>query len=148
MFKKDKDNKLLPQSSDFERSSSKKTKNIPFSILGSQTFFEGKIVLKGETRIAGHVDGIVIAEDILVIEDGAKIHGEIHGTNVEICGGLNGSVHVSETLRIASTACVEGEVCAFKLIVEEGAKLRGKIMSLVNPKEVSDSNVHTVVETP
>lgn len=146
MFKKDKDNKLLPQTPEFEKTSTKKTKNIPFSILGSQTFFEGKIVLKGETRIAGHVEGVVIAEDVLVIEDGAKINGELHGTNVEICGLLSGSIHVSQTLRIASTACVEGDVFAFKLIVEEGAKLRGKIMSLVNPKEVSESHSQPVVE--
>lgn len=112
----------------------KKTKGVPFSILGHQTFFQGKLILKGEARLAGQVEGTIIAEDILIIEEGANIKGEIQGHFVEICGLFEGCIQVSDTLKIASTAKILGEIAAHKLIIEEGAKLKGQINSLDPPK--------------
>ncbi len=129
MFFKNKAVKQLSSSSNTENSS-KKNKGIPFSILGNQTFFQGKLILKGEARLAGQVEGTIVAEDVLIIEEGALIKGEINGNYVEICGIFEGTIKVTETLKIASSAKILGQVFATKLIVEEGAKLKGEINSL------------------
>ena len=134
-FKKKADKKL--SSSQNNETNSKKSKGIPFSILGNQTFFQGTLLLKGEARLAGQVEGTIVAEDTLIIEEDANIKGEIQGNFVEICGYFEGIINVSDTLRITSTAKILGDICATKLIVEEGAKLKGQINSLDTPKELS-----------
>ncbi len=118
---------------------SKKTKGIPFSILGNQTFFQGTVLLKGEARLAGQVEGVIVAEDTLIIEEDANIKGEIQGNFVEICGLFEGVINVSDTLRITATAKILGEISATKLIIEEGAKLKGQVNSLDKPKEMNKS---------
>lgn len=135
MFSKNKDVKLLSSSHGHE-ASSKKIKGVPFSILGNQTFFQGKLFLKGEARLAGQVEGSIVAEDILIIEEGANIKGDLQGNLVEICGTFEGIIRVSDTLKITSTAKILGEIVANKLIVEEGAKLKGQINSLDSPTEL------------
>ncbi len=125
--------------------STKKSKGIPFSILGNQTFFQGKLILKGEARLAGHVEGSIIAEDILIIEEGANIKGIIQGNIVEICGLFEGVINVSDVLRVTSTAQVLGEVSATKLIIEEGARVKGQVNSIEVPQmslEADSFNEH------
>lgn len=134
VFFKSKDVRQLSASQNHE-SIPKKSKGIPFSILGNQTFFQGKLILKGEARLAGQVEGIIVAEDILIIEDGAIIKGEIQGHTVEICGTFEGIIRVTNTLKITASAKIVGEINASKLIVEEGAKLKGQINSMDSPVE-------------
>lgn len=130
---KSKDVKLLSSSQNHEVHS-KKTKGIPFSILGNQTFFHGKLILKGEARLAGQVEGSIVAEDILIIEEGANIKGDIQGNIVEICGLFEGNLTVTDTLKVTSTARVLGEINAAKLVIEEGAKIKGQVNSTDTPK--------------
>ncbi|WP_186646509.1 bactofilin family protein [Fluviispira vulneris] len=144
MFSKVKDAKVLSSVQGIENSS-KKYKGVPFSLLGSQTFFQGKVILKGEARLAGHVEGTIISEDILILEESALIKGEIHGVIVEISGIFEGNLYAADTLRLTSSARVEGEISSYKLIVEEGAKLRGKLSCLEAPRHSVDEIVLSVV---
>ncbi|MES2615005.1 MAG: polymer-forming cytoskeletal protein [Bdellovibrionota bacterium] len=139
MFFKNKDVKLLSSSQGHEITT-KKTKGVPFSILGNQTFFQGKLILKGEARLAGQVEGTIVAEDILIVEEGANIKGEIQGNFVEICGIFEGILQVSGTLKITPTAQILGEISAAKLIVEEGARLKGQVNSLDAPRAFEREN--------
>ncbi len=129
MFFKNKNVKELSSNHHFD-AFSKKSKGLPFSILGSQTLFQGKLILKGEARLAGQVEGTIIAEDTLIIEEGASIKGEIHGIYIEVCGTFEGTLVASDTLKVSSTAKILGDICAAKLVVEEGAKIRGQINSI------------------
>ncbi len=115
----------------------RKNRGVPFSFLNEQTYFNGKLVLKGEARISGQVEGIITSEDLLIIEDGANIKGQIHGNNIEICGCFEGSVTATDTLKISSTANVNAEVTAARLIVEEGAKIKGQI-NYIEVKNISE----------
>ncbi|MBX9703900.1 MAG: polymer-forming cytoskeletal protein [Silvanigrellaceae bacterium] len=105
----------------------KKNKKSYFSLLGQDTFFEGKLVLKGETRIAGRLEGTIISEGTLIFEETSNVKGEIQGNIVEISGRFQGIIHVAKILRLTSSAILEGEITSEKLVVEEGAKLRGKV---------------------
>lgn len=113
----------------------KKSKEIPFSLLGSETFFQGKVVLKEDARVAGQIEGSLIAEGLLIIEETSQIKGEIQAAAVEISGFFEGILKVSGTLRIMPTAVVKGEIVTAKLAVEEGAKIQGTINSFEALKE-------------
>ena len=105
------------------------------SLFGPHSFFQGKVILKEETRIAGRIEGTIITEETLTIEETALIQGQIEGVRVEISGEFKGKITVLDTLHLTATARVEGEICATKLIVEEGAQLRGQILNLADNKD-------------
>jgi cytoskeletal protein CcmA (bactofilin family) len=117
----------------------KKNRGLPFSLLGQQTFFQGKVVLKGEARLAGEIEGTVISEDVLIVEASAHIRGEIQGCIVEMSGCFEGVITVSNTLRLSPSARINGDISAFKLIVEEGAHLKGRVTSLEGPAQLLDT---------
>jgi cytoskeletal protein CcmA (bactofilin family) len=95
----------------------KKNRGLPFSLLGQQTFFQGKVVLKGEARLAGEIQGCI----------------------VEMSGCFEGVITVSNTLRLSPSARINGDISAFKLIVEEGAHLKGRVTSLEGPAQLLDT---------
>lgn len=144
MFSKVKDAKVLSSVQNVDNVS-KKYKGVPFSLLGNQTFFQGKVILKGEARLAGHVEGTIISEDILILEESAHVKGEIHGVIVEVSGVFEGNLYAAETLRLTHSARVEGDISSYKLIVEEGAKLKGKLSCLEAPRHSGDDVVLSVV---
>lgn len=144
MFAKAKEVKVMSSTQSIENVS-KKFKGVPFSLLGSQTFFQGKVILKGEARLAGHIEGTIISEDVLIIEELALIKGEIQGVVIEVSGVFEGSIKAAELLRLTPTARVQGDIASYKLIVEEGAKLLGKLSCLDPPRHVKDDVTLAVV---
>ncbi|KAB8038947.1 hypothetical protein GCL60_08800 [Silvanigrella paludirubra] len=144
MFSKAKDAKVMSSTQSIENVS-KKYKGVPFSLLGSQTFFQGKVILKGEARLAGHVEGTIISEDVLIIEESALIKGEIQGVVIEVSGVFEGTLHAAELLRLTPSARVQGDIASYKLVVEEGAKLLGKLSCLDPPRHVKDDITLAVV---
>ncbi|MGY3803211.1 bactofilin family protein [Pigmentibacter ruber] len=144
MFAKAKEVKVMSSTQSIENVS-KKFKGVPFSLLGSQTFFQGKVILKGEARLAGHIEGTIISEDVLIIEESALIKGEIQGVVIEVSGVFEGSIKAAELLRLTPTARVQGDIASYKLIVEEGAKLLGKLSCLDPPRHVKDDVTLAVV---
>ncbi len=143
-FLKPKVTKTISVNSLLENSTKKKL-NIPFSVFGSDTFFSGKLILKGEARIAGKIEGSIFSEDVLIIEETAHVNGEVKGVVVEINGSFEGKIEVSGVLRLASTAKIKGDIIAMRLIVEEGAKLKGNIVSADSAKNLEDINPSLVV---
>ena len=144
MFSKAKDAKVMSSTQSIENFS-KKYKVLPFSLLGSQTFFQVKLILKGEARLAGHVEGTIISEDVLIIEESALIKGEIQGVVIEVSGVFEGTLHAAELLRLTPSARVQGDIASYKLVVEEGAKLLGKLSCLDPPRHVKDDITLAVV---
>jgi cytoskeletal protein CcmA (bactofilin family) len=146
MFSKAKETKVLSSVQSIE-TVNKKYKGVPFSLLGSQTSFQGKVILKGEARLAGQIEGTIISEDVLILEEPAMIKGEIQGVIVEVSGVFEGKLHASDLLRLTATARVEGDIAAYRLIVEEGAKLIGKIASLEPSRHLKDEIPLTIVSS-
>lgn len=113
-----------------EISSSGKPTKRGISMLGDGCSFEGKMFLQGESRIGGKVQGSVISEGSLTIEESAHIEGDVIGMRIQLCGAVNGTVRASELLTLAPSARVRGQVFAERLIVEEGAKIDARVASL------------------
>ena len=98
------------------------------SIFGHNSFFKGTIIFKEEARIAGRVEGFIQAEEYLILEESSYVQGELEAVKVEISGTFKGKLTILDTLHLTASARVEGEISANKLIVEEGAQLRGHLL--------------------
>tara|TARA_B100000029_G_C17445479_1_gene913079 strand:+ start:348 stop:659 length:312 start_codon:yes stop_codon:yes gene_type:complete len=94
------------------------------SILLSDVTIKGNIVEKEKLVIDSKVDGD-ITTDKLQTHSGSEINGNISSSDVVLGGSSKGNVN-SDSIRIKSTANVDGVLNQKNLSIEEGAKLKIK----------------------
>lgn len=105
--------------------------------------FQGKMFLQGESRVGGHVDGSVICDGVLTVEESAVISGDLNGVVVLFNGRIDGNLKATDLLRLSPTARVYGDLVAKRLIVEDGARIEGRVSQLTaheNNTETSDDS--------
>lgn len=120
------------------------------TILTSGCHFNGKLYTKGASRIGGRIEGSIVSEGLLVIEEEAEIVAEIRAEEVIIQGRVQGKLIASGRVELCPTAEFDGDITTSSLIVREGAKFNGRatmehtIQSGKNPRIVA-SNVKPII---
>jgi cytoskeletal protein CcmA (bactofilin family) len=104
------------------------TKDLGVTILTSGCHFTGKLFCRGATRIGGTIEGQVIAEGLLVIEDAAVITGEVDAEDIVIHGRVEGKIQGRNRIELCSTADVHADVTTPGLVIHDGALFNGKTL--------------------
>lgn len=105
------------------------------TILTSGCHFSGKLYCRGSSRIGGHIEGQVISEGLLVIEEGALICAEIKAEEVIIQGKVQGRVEATCRVELCSAGRFEGDIATPILVIHEGAKFNGKSSMIENSEQ-------------
>lgn len=96
--------------------------------IGASIVIEGNLTSSEDTTIAGRVEGdVVVREHNLVVAPGGRIHGDIIARAVAVHGEVTGSITANGKLELGSTGSVEGDITTPRLVVAEGATLRGQV---------------------
>lgn len=122
-------------------------KNRPTSELSKEqnkisegTRIKGDLVGKGCFRIDGNIEGSVKTPGKVVIGKEGSITGDLECENADIEGKFSGTLTISGTLTLRSTAIIDGETTVGKLAVEPGATfnatctMRGVMKAVNNEK--------------
>jgi cytoskeletal protein CcmA (bactofilin family) len=96
------------------------------SFIGAESDFQGEFVVKGTLMIAGHIDGRVKA-DCVIVSESAVIKGEVTAPKIVVGGRFEGNLRAQEIVEVKSTGRVLGEIIANKFSVIEGGEINGKI---------------------
>ena len=96
------------------------------SLFGNGSTFNGAVEAANDLRIDGKVIGSVHGKSKVVTGESSIVEGPMKGVNIEVRGHVCGDIEVSDTLILKSTAIVEGDIYAVKVIVEDGAQLNGR----------------------
>ena len=96
------------------------------NMVGEGTIFEGSLQAKGDVRISGRIIGTLHAEGKVLLTKEGVVEGELHATDADIAGTVQGEVYVKDRLLLRGTAQIDGDVRTSRLIVEEGAVFGGK----------------------
>ncbi|MFZ9520432.1 MAG: bactofilin family protein [Silvanigrellaceae bacterium] len=110
------------------------------SMLADGCSFQGKMFLQGESRVGGHVDGSVVCDGVLTVEESAVITGDLNGVVVLFNGRIDGNLKASDLLRLSPTARVYGDLAAKRLIVEDGARIEGRVSYLTAQEVTNEDN--------
>ena len=105
---------------------SKKGSDSAVTILTSGCHFTGKLYCRGSSRIAGEIEGQVISEGLLVVEEGAVINGDIEAEEVVIHGRVIGTIKCSGRVALAPSCSCEGDIHSPSLVIAEGASFVGR----------------------
>ncbi len=99
----------------------------PISMLAEGCVFKGKMFLRGEVRLGGHVEGQIVADDDLIIEESAVIEADILGVNIQVAGQIKGNIKAHGVLILTPAARMTGNIQTPHLIIEDGAVLHGNV---------------------
>ncbi len=95
------------------------------TILTPGCHFSGKLYCRGSSRIGGKVDGEIVSEGLLIIEEEAMINCHIIADEAIIQGHVKGRLESTKKVELASACVFEGEIVTPVLIIHEGATFNG-----------------------
>ena len=114
----------------------------------------GDMHLSGGLQIDGKIFGNLIADDnssaVVRISDSGMVIGEISAPHVIISGSVTGDIHACESLELAKTAQIEGDVSYNLLEMEMGAQISGQLKHIYRGKQGDRPSMpkNTTLEKP
>ncbi len=107
------------------KSNVKTPRDSAVTILTAGCHFSGKLYCRGSSRIAGKIEGEIISEGLLIIEQGAVIQADISAEEVIIQGSVKGRVSARQRMELSPSCRFEGNISATSLVIHEGAVFNG-----------------------
>lgn len=95
------------------------------TILTSGCHFSGKLYCRGASRIGGKIEGQIISEGLLIVEEEAIITAEIKADEVVIQGRVQGKLIATGRVELTASSQFDGDISTPTLIVREGAQFNG-----------------------
>ncbi len=96
------------------------------STIGTESFFGGRFLVKGNMRIDGKFEGQILLVDQLQVGPQARVKTSIQATSVVVEGVVIGNISASRRILLLSTARVLGDVKTPELIIQDGVILEGR----------------------
>lgn len=103
------------------------------SVLGSDMLVTGNILSAGSVQVMGRVVGDIHAAK-LTIGEGAHVAGNIIAQELTVHGTFRGTVNAN-SVKLQSTAVVDGEILNRSLTIEQHAQFEGVSRRLEKPVE-------------
>jgi len=94
-------------------------------ILQEGTTFEGNLSFVGTMKIGGKFKGEIFSDDTLIIDESAKVEGQIQVGELVIKGSVEGEVHATKKVTMLAPARFKGSVSSPNLKLEEGVLFEG-----------------------
>lgn len=111
------------------RAAAPETRAAPVSVtrIGPGLVVVGRVLGSGAVEVAGRVEGGVEVEGRVVVAREGTVIGDAVGREVRVEGRVEGRLAASERIVIAATGRVEGDVEAPRVVIDEGATLKGSV---------------------
>ena len=98
------------------------------TILGASSVFSGQMRCTESLRIDGQLRGEVSCDQTLTVGETGSVHAAIEGDTVVIAGEVQGDINARRKITLEKTARVTGDLCTPGIVIQEGAKLEGRIL--------------------
>ncbi|HMJ84992.1 MAG TPA: polymer-forming cytoskeletal protein [Vicinamibacterales bacterium] len=96
--------------------------------VGKSVRFQGTLTSSEDMTIDGHIEGTIdIQENALTIGPDADIKADIVASTITIHGTVTGNVRAKGKVDIKSTGRVEGNLFTPRLVMADGAVVRGRV---------------------
>ena len=99
----------------------------PVTRIDASSSLSGKLRCKGSVRLEGAVKGEIYSEQDVIVADSAEVKASIEALSVRIAGEVVGNVTARSKITLERTARVTGDLRTPGIVIEEGAKLEGRI---------------------
>jgi len=96
--------------------------------LGPTITLTGEIRCGETLRIDGSLKGEVHCDQLLTIGEKGSVFASIEGDTIVIAGEVKGDITARRKITLESTARVTGDLTTPGIVIQEGARLEGRIM--------------------
>lgn len=100
----------------------------PSTSVDATSEVEGRLRCCETLRIDGRVKGSVECEKMVLVGEGARVQASISAHEVRISGIVEGDIAAQRKITLERTAVVTGDLTTPGIVIEEGAKLKGRIV--------------------
>ena len=101
--------------------------------IGQGVIVEGKIMSAQDLRIDGTVDGTIeVGNHGLILGAGAAVKANLTARTILISGAVIGNVTATERVDLQASGSVEGDISAPRLVMVDGAVVKGKVATRGN----------------
>ena len=100
----------------------------PSTSIDATTQLSGKLRCEDTIRIDGRVKGEIRCEKTVFVGQAASVEATIQADSVAISGEVKGDIIAKRKITLESTARVTGDLATPGIVIEEGAKLEGRIV--------------------
>jgi len=100
----------------------------PATSIDATTTLTGKIRCQETIRIDGQVKGEICCEKLVIVGAGAIVEASIQADSAQIAGEVRGDIVARRKVTLEKTAVVIGNLSTAGIVIEEGAKLEGRIV--------------------
>lgn len=98
-------------------------------VIGKGLAVRGKLSGEGNVELADQFEGKISLSGMVVVLEGAYIQSDISATEIVVAGSVRGNLMASEKVEFSSTGRLFGSVRSKAVVVREGAKVHGRILT-------------------
>ncbi len=103
-----------------------RSKNV--SVIGPTLVFKGELSADEDLVIEGHIEGTIAHhKKHLMIGKQGRVMADIHASSVIVEGQLVGDIHSEGIVSLAKGADVKGNIHCARIVMEDGARFKGRI---------------------
>jgi cytoskeletal protein CcmA (bactofilin family) len=95
------------------------------NILLKDAEIDGNLSSLTDLHLEGILNGDISCKAKIYLSEQASIKGNVISKCAEISGKVKGNINCVEVLDIKSTAIIEGDILCGRLILEDGASIKG-----------------------
>jgi cytoskeletal protein CcmA (bactofilin family) len=97
------------------------------SIIAPQSVVEGTISGSCEIVVNGLVKGSIDGSGIVTVTEKGRVEAATHGRIVTVGGTVNGDISADEKIELESSARVDGNITAPRILIKDGASFMGQV---------------------
>lgn len=110
-----------------------RSKNV--SVIGPTLVIKGELSADEDLVIEGHIEGTIAHhKKHLTIGKEGRVKADIHASSVIVEGELVGDIHSEGIVSLAAGADVRGNIECGRIVMQDGARFKGKIDMGERPK--------------
>ena len=121
-------------------------KHSSFSMLGSDMLITGDVGASEDLHIDGKIEGNVTST-VMIQGEKSEIKGMVKADTVKLAGLLDGSVEAAH-VTVHASARITGDVTYEAIIIEQGAKVDGRLSLRRTPETAKTKVIKNVIQKP
>lgn len=96
-------------------------------MIGPGITIRGNVSGDEDLTIEGRVEGTINLKRDLVVAPSAELAADVEAHNVGVGGRITGNIVAGDLLSIESGAVVVGDIATPRLVIEDGARFKGRV---------------------
>jgi len=97
------------------------------TVIARPSKIEGRISGSGEIAVNGLVNGTIEASGTVRVAEKGRVEATVHGKVVSVAGTVTGDITADERIELETSAHVDGNITAPRILIKDGATFRGQV---------------------